>query len=339
MIRYGIAGIPLTGKGRTFVESVEETYKLDLKALEVQLLRVNFQENSGTEYAGMLPRDNENSIIIDVMRPDDDGNYRSVGTETEIEEEDVVKELFWNMARNYDDLKLGGQLARELDIILSMHSPYYMDLLNMGEMGEKSADHLKWTLIIGKEMGARRVVTHTGFYGKSKKESLKHATELYSGFADEMSHEKGFPYIGVETSGKPEIFGTTEEVLGLARKIQGVEPILNMPHYHSLSGGKLITSSDFTEILEKFSKFAKYDTYMEFSGVEYEGNSEVKLTAIKHGSLKFETFADSLMDYTGDITVISCSPLLEHDAQYMDSIYARNFIRHIQRKKQKGEAK
>ncbi|MCL4357161.1 MAG: endonuclease IV [Candidatus Thermoplasmatota archaeon] len=339
MIRYGIAGIPLTGKGRTFIESVEETYKLELKALEVQLLRVNFQENSGTEYLGMRPRENENSIIIDVMRPDEDGNYQSVGTETVIEEEDVVKELFWNMAKNYDDLKTGGELAKELDVILSIHSPYYMDLLNSGEMEEKSEDHLRWTMIIGKQMEARRIVTHTGFYSRSKKESVKLATNIYSKIAGEMSIENGFPYIGVETSGKPEIFGTAEEVLNLAKKIPGVEPILNMPHYHSLSGGKLLSSNDFSEILERFSKYAKNDTYVEFSGVEYEENSEVKLTAIKHGSLKFETFADCLMDYTGDLTIISCSPLLEHDAQYMDSIYARNFIRYIQRKKAKGESK
>ena len=31
--------------------------------------------------------------------------------------------------------------------------------------------------------------------------------------------------------------------------------------------------------------FKKGDLYTEFSGVEYEGHSEVKLTAIKHGDL------------------------------------------------------
>ena len=339
MIRYGIAGIPLTGKGRTFIDSVEEAYKLGLNALEVQLLRVNFQQNPGLEYAGMRPRDNENSIIIDVLRPNDDGDYSSIGTDTVIQDEDIVKELFWNMAKNYDELELGGELARELDILLSIHSPYYMDMLNGGDIAEKSLDHLRWTLIIGKAMGAKRAITHTGFYGKTKKGSLKEAGEIYDLISREMGHENGFPYIGVETSGKPEIFGTAEEVLSLAKKNSNIEPILNMPHYHSLTDGSLINTKDFIDITAKFREFAKGDLYVEFAGVEHDGNVETKLTAIKHGDLKFETFAETLIDYEDDITIISCSPLLEHDAQYMGAIFDRNFIRHQQRKKERGKEK
>lgn len=337
MIRYGIAGIPLTGKGRTFIDSVEEAYKLGLNALEVQLLRVNFQQNPGLEYSGMRPRDNENSIIIDVLRPNDDGDYSSIGTETVIQDEDIVKELFWNMAKNYDELELGGELAKELDILLSIHSPYYMDMLNGGDIAEKSMDHLKWALIIGKSMGAKRAINHTGFYGKTKKGSLKDAMEVYQAISSEMGHEKGFPYIGVETSGKPEIFGTADEVIALAKKNNNIEPILNMPHYHSLTDGSLLNTKDFVDITEKFREYAKGDLYIEFSGVEHEGNVETKLTAIKHGDLKFETFAETLLDYQDDITIISCSPLLEHDAQYMEAIFDRNFIRRQQRKKERGK--
>jgi deoxyribonuclease-4 len=328
MIRYGIAGIPLTSKGRTFVDSVEEIYKLGLKALEVQLLRVNVQENQGIEYAGMLPKDNENSIIIDVLRPNEEGIYSSIGTDTVIQEDDIVEELFWNMAKNYDELKMGGDLARELDVLLSLHSPYYMDMLttktlsNDEDISERSINHLKWSLIIGKAMGAKRVVTHTGFYNDK-----------------EMGTDHGFPYIGVETSGKPEIFGSAEELFSIAKKVPSVEPILNMPHYHARTNGSLIQAKDFTEVINKFKAHSKGDLYIEFAGVDYSGSTETKLTAIKHGDLKFETMSEVLMDYQDDLTLISCSPLLEHDAQYMEVIYARNFARHLQRKKERGKEK
>lgn len=345
MIRYGIAGIPLTSKGRTFVDSVEEMYKLDLKALEVQLLRVNVQENQGFEYSGMLPKDNENSIIIDVLRPNEDGVYSSVGTNTVIQDDDIVQELFWNMARNYDDLKLGGDLARELDITLSLHSPYYMDMLatdklsNEEDIAERSINHLRWSMIIGRAMDARRVVTHTGFYGQNKKDSLKRAMDIYTAVGKEMPRDHGFPYIGVETSGKTEVFGTPEEIFSLSRKVESVEPILNMPHYHARNNGKLIQAKDFSDILGKFKSHAKGDLYIEFAGVEYNGKTETKLTAIKHGDLKFETLSEVLMDYQDDLTIISCSPLLEHDAQYMEVIYGRNFSRHLQRNKERGKQK
>ena len=104
MIRFGIAGIPLTSKGRTFIESVEDINNLGLNALEVQLLRVNVEERTAIDYAGQTPRDIEQSIIVNVLRQDEDGNYNGIGIETTIEEDDIVQELFWNMAKNYDEL-------------------------------------------------------------------------------------------------------------------------------------------------------------------------------------------------------------------------------------------
>ncbi len=331
MIRFGIAGIPLTSKGRTFIDSVEETHNLGLNALEVQLLRVNVQENPADEYTGMRPRDVENSIIIDVLRQDDEGNYNSVGIDTEIEENDIVQELFWNMARNYDELEMGGHLADELDVTLSMHAPYYMDMISDPEIAAKSINHLRWTLIIGKYIKARRVVTHSGFYNGSKKDSLKKFTDVYSSVINDFPPEKGYPYVGVETSGKPEVFGTVQEILGMAKKIN-IEPILNFAHVHSITGGSLVEIKNFETIINEFKKYAKYDLYTEFSGVEFQGNTETKLTAIKHGTLKFETLSEYLVDYNDDMTLISSSPLLEHDAQYMEVIYTRSYYKKIQKR-------
>ena len=76
--------------------------------------------------------------------------------------------------------------------------------------------------------------------------------------------------------------------------------------------GELIEIKDFEALISEFSKYSKGDLYMEFAGVEYEDNNETKLTAIKHGDLKFETLTEALIDYDGDSTIISSSPLLEH---------------------------
>ncbi|MGP6220358.1 TIM barrel protein [Caldiplasma sukawensis] len=333
MIRYGIAGIPLTSKGRTLIDSITDSFKLGLRALEVQLLRVNVQESPGIDYEGMMPRENENSIIVDVQRPNEEGEYESVGINTVIQEDDTVQEIFWNLAKNYEELKFASELAKELDIQLSIHSPYYMDMLNGEEMREISLNHLKWTMEIGKAMGAKRVITHTGFYPEGKKNPVKVAENVYSDFIKNNKIDETYPYIGVETSGKPEIFGTADEVLSLSKKINMIEPILNLPHYHSRENGKLIDVSSFNEIINMFSEYSKGDVYLEFAGVEYGDSRERKLTAIKHGDLKFETMAEALMSREEDFTIISCSPLLEHDAQYMEVIFARNYSRHVQRKK------
>lgn len=332
MIRFGIAGIPLTSKGRTFVESVEDVHNLGLNALEVQLLRVNIEERPALEYSGMKPKDVEESIIVEVLRSDENGNYMPVGIESSIEEDDIVQEIFWNMAKNYDELREGGDLARELDVNLSMHAPYYMDLLDDGDIGERSFDHLKWTLITGKAMRAKRVVTHTGFYKVNKKESLRRATEIYSRMYKTCPAESGFPYISVEASGKGEIFGSVSDLVSLAKKVPDVEPIINFPHIHSLTGGSLIEIKDFEDVMDQFSKFSKGDLYTEFSGVEYQDRNETKLTAIKHGDLKFETLSEAIANRDEDITIISSSPLLEHDSQYMYLIYLRTFSKKLQKR-------
>ena len=332
MIKFGVAGIPLTSKGRTYVDSIEDTANLGLNSLEVQLLRVNVSEDPAMDYAGMYPKDVEDSIIVDVLRPDESGNYNSVGTDTVIEEDDIIQELFWNMARNYDDLNIGKQVAEELDIDISMHSPYYMDLLNGGEIADKSFNHLKWSLIIGRAMGAKRIITHTGFYCKTKNCSSKKAYEIYSELARLFPHEKGYPYIGVEASGKKDIFGTQKDLFTLADKISDVEPILNFPHIHALNNGSLIETKDFDHVISAFSKYAKGDLYTEFAGVEYDNGNETKITAIKHGDLKFETLAEVLINLDHDVTIISMSPLLEHDAQYMELMYWRALLKKYQKK-------
>jgi deoxyribonuclease-4 len=332
MIRFGIAGIPLTSKGRTLVDSIIDSHFLGLNALEVQLLRVNVEEAPAIEYSGMYPKDVDDSIIVNILRPDENGNYQSVGIDTQIESEDILQELFWNMAKNYDEIVEGGEIAKELDVQLSLHAPYYMDLLSHEEISEKSFDHLKWSLTIGRTMGARRVVSHTGFYRGNKKDSLMSAQKIYSRITKEFSHEQGFPYVGVETAGKPELFGTTAELISLAKKIPGVEPILNFPHVHSLAGGSLTDIASFEAVITEYAKYAKGDLYTEFSGVEHKDGSEIKMTAIKHGDLKFETLSEYLQDYSGDMTIISMSPLLEHDAQYMDVIFLRAIAKRLQRK-------
>ncbi len=340
MIRFGIAGIPLTSKGRTFIDSVEDVHFLGLGSLEVQLLRVNLEQIPATDYAGQTPRDVDSSIIVNVLRPDEEGNYVSVGTDTVIEEEDILQELFWNMAMNYNDIKEGGELAKELDVQLSIHAPYYMDLLSEGEISQRSYNHLKWAMIIGRGMGAKRVVTHTGFYHGDKKKSLARAIEVYSAITQELPIEKKYPLVGVETSGKQEIFGSQDEIINIAKKVPQVDPVVNFPHIHSVTGGSLLEVRNFEEVVEKFKKYSKGELYVEFSGVEYEDRNEVKLTPIKHGDLKFETFSEFLVDDRYDYNIISSSPLLEHDAQYMDLIYLRSLSRKLQRKetsKKKGK--
>ena len=78
--------------------------------------------------------------------------------------------------------------------------------------------------------------------------------------------------------------------------------------------------------------------------MEHEGGNEKRITPIKKGDLRFEPLADFLVDEDPNITVISSSPLLEHDAMYMKVIYERVLTKRVakelkNRKANKAEKK
>ena len=333
MFRFGLAGIPLSCKGRTLKDAIEDTHRMGLHAIEIQLLRVNVQERNVIDEVGLKPREVENSIIVEVLRPDDEGNYRPIGIESPLEEEDIVLQLFWNLANSYSELKMLGELARELDIRLSLHTPYYMDLVSNGELTEKSLDYIVWGGILANEVDADIVVNHVGLYENlSKKDAMKNVVNNVKHLKKRYRELKLKPKLGFEVSGKQILFGSLDEIISLTKKVKGILPIVNFAHIHARENGSLKEQKDFQVIFEKIEPFMKGDYYVEFSGVEHENGNELRLTPIKKGDLKFETLATVIYENEYNVTVISCSPLLEHDAAYMRVITERVILRKLGKK-------
>ena len=334
MYRFGLAGIPLSCKGRTLKDAIEDTHRMGLHAMEIQFLRVNVQERSVFDEVGLTPREVETSLIVDVLRPDEEGNYRPIGIDSPLEEDDIVLELFWNLARNYGELKVLGELAKELDIQLSLHTPYYMDLVSNSELTEKSLDYIVWGGLLANEMDAKYVVSHIGLYGElSKAQAMKNVIANVKYLRDKFKELKLKPKLGFENSGKRVVFGSLDEILTVSKKVKGVLPIVNFAHLHGRTNGELKEAKKFEEVFEKIAPFWKSEYYVHFAGVFYENGNETMITAIKKGDLKFETLANVILQNEYNITLISSSPLLEHDAAYMRVIMERVLLRKLSKLK------
>ncbi len=330
MYRFGLAGIPLSCKGRTLKDAIEDTHRMGLHAMEIQFLRVNVQERSVFEEVGLTPREVENSLIVEVLRPDEEGNYRPIGIDSPLEEDDIVLELFWNLAKSYQELRILGKLAKELDIQLSLHTPYYMDLVSNSELTEKSMDYIIWGGLLANEMDAKYVVSHIGLYGElSKAEAMKNVVSNVKYLRKRYKELNLKPKLGFENSGKQSVFGSLEEIIALSKKVKGILPIVNFAHLHARTNGSLKEPKKFEEVFEKLSPFWKDEYYVHFAGVLYENGNETMIVAIKKGDLKFETLANVLLQNEYNITVISSSPLLEHDAAYMRVIMERVLARKL----------
>jgi len=84
---------------------------------------------------------------------------------------------------------------------------------------------------------------------------------------------------------------------------------------------------DLDPVLREFVKATDGPLYLNFSGVEFYGPGESRLTPIKRGLVRFDPLAELLAERDYDVSVISSSPLLEHDAMYMKLLYERALAR------------
>jgi len=116
---------------------------------------------------------------------------------------------------------------------------------------------------------------------------------------------------------------TREEILDICRAVPGVVPILDFAHIHARTNGGLQTQEDFQKIFDA-CKFLNLDQYViHFTGILYDNGNERHHLPIKKGDLRFEPLVECILDNDYNVSLISHSPILEHDAMYMKIVLDR----------------
>ncbi len=329
MIRFGPAGIPLSCKGRTLRDGISDVHHLGLTAMEVQFIKVNpLTRVVQEEEAGKLPFDVPLQLIVEVGETTR-SSADPAALRTPLKRRQNITGLTWSLAKDYADLAQTRALARALDVRLSLHAPYYVDFFGSEEARDRSIRQIQWAGLLASGLGAGLDVTHLGFYGGGSRADSIHelaqvAKELESWL---QKTTDGAVHLAVEPSGHPDVFGSREEVLELAHQIKGIVPVLNLPH---LAARERTTFSDTVQLkalVDQFVEASHGDLYLNFSGVEFYGPTEFRLTPIKRGSIRFDNLAEILAERDYDVTVISSSPLLEHDGMYLKLLYERALTR------------
>jgi len=325
MIRFGPSGIPLSCKGRTLRDGIEDVHNLGLTAMEVQLVRVNTLERpAGEEEFGQTARQLPGELVVEIRRKQEKKDVRIPDLDERIEAGDTLVSLTSGLARDYQELEMLGTISREMDIELSLHTPYYMDLAGADQLAQKSMDSIVWGGLLADAMGASVVATFLGLYGDLEpKEALRRIQENIKALRDQYRQRKLGVKLGLETSGRREVVGSLDEVLALTKAVKGTVPVLNFAHVHAREGGLLKRPEDFSTVIERVEKATGGHVHTHFTGVEHEGGLELRYTPIKKGDLRFEPLAECLLDNDYDLTLVSSSPLLEHDAMYMKVILER----------------
>src|SRR3989304_2650613 len=145
MIRFGPSGIPLSCKGRTLRDGIEDVHNLGLTAMEVQLVRVNLNERYATdEEIGRTPREIPGELVVQIGRREDRKEVLLSSLHEKVQKGAVLPSLASGICDDYAELIALGELAKELDIELSLHTPYYMDLADGDGLAQKSLDSIRW---------------------------------------------------------------------------------------------------------------------------------------------------------------------------------------------------
>ncbi|MEK6893065.1 MAG: TIM barrel protein [Nanoarchaeota archaeon] len=160
--------------------------------------------------------------------------------------------------------------AQELDIELSIHAPYFVNLNSEEEKREATKKRILACCEIGELLGAKVVVFHPGYYSRKGKEIDYESSyqRIKLGIIDIMKVAADNNWkikIAPETMGKINVFGSIEEISRLAKET-GCSFCLDFAHI--LARDKKV---DYKKI-EEF--FPQKEWHCHFSGIVYGDKGE-----------------------------------------------------------------
>lgn len=174
-----------------------------------------------------------------------------------------------------------GRLAREKNITLSLHAPYYISMSSVEE--EKRQNSVQYILASAKAvsaMGGSRIVVHTGSCGKiSREQALELAKDTMKKALSALDEAGlGGVHICPETMGKINQLGTLYEVLELCRIDERLIPCIDFGHLNARSLGGLKQFEDYKKIFIEIEnalgleRLRQYHAH--FSKIEYTTGGE-----------------------------------------------------------------
>jgi deoxyribonuclease-4 len=168
------------------------------------------------------------------------------------------------------------------------------------------------------KMGAKIAVVHPGFYGElSEKKTMTKVIKNTKKIVALLKKEKIKTKLGLETMGKQKVFGSIEEVVNVCKEVKDVVPVIDFGHIHARCNGCLKEREDFEKIFEKLKPLRLRHYLIHLTGVLYENGNEYYHLPIKKGDMPLAPLIEIILDKKYNVTLISESPLLEHDAVYI----------------------
>ena len=229
-----------------------------------------------------------------------------------------------------------GEKAKEHNIFLSIHAPYYISLSSVEEEKRlKSVDYILKTLECARWMNAKRIVVHSGSCSKiSREEALSLAKDtLKIAVSEAKSRGLDDIYICPETMGKINQLGTVDEVIELCRLSDTLMPCIDFGHVNAREMGSLNTYQDFLNIINKMKNGLGNERarkfHVHFTRIAYTSGGEKMHIPYDDESFgpSFNPFAEVIVKENLEPVIICESPGM----QAQDALTFKSILNSVKR--------
>jgi deoxyribonuclease-4 len=216
--------------------------------------------------------------------------------------------------------------ATALGVRLSVHAPYFINL-NSEDPGKRlqSQERLLKTARVGAACGASSVVFHAAFYGQDPAEKTYEAVKKELAAVQSIVRTERLGIIlRIETMGKRSQFGSLDEVLGLCRDVDGLQPCLDFSHLYAREG-KVNSYTEFHRVLSKVARKlgprSLRNIHIHIAGIHFGDRGEIKHLNLDEADFRYDEWLQALRDLGVEGMVICESPNLEGDAVMLKKLY------------------
>ncbi|MBT6995150.1 TIM barrel protein [Candidatus Woesearchaeota archaeon] len=208
-----------------------------------------------------------------------------------------------------------GKIAEKLNIKLSIHGSYYINLNAIEkEKITKSKERILKACQIGEYLKATHLVFHPGYYGKDTKE------KTYENIKNEMldlqktiKKNNWKIKLAPETTGKINVFGDLNETLQLVKDTK-CSFCVDFAHLKARNQGKL----EIKEIIKKIKPFKQIHCH--YSGINYGPKGERNHIPIDKKETK---------ELLKEIKNLPCTIICEAPDTYEDAIKIKKILEKI----------
>lgn len=218
--------------------------------------------------------------------------------------------------------------AREHDVTLTAHAPYYVNLCGTPEIVARSRARLEEAGRLGARCGAQSFCFHAGFYGLLQPgEAMGRVQAELEQVTATLRRERLAIDVRAELTGKPTQVGSLEELLAWSGAVPGVLPCVDFSHHYARDLGKHNGYEDFAATLaaieKRLGRPALDRLHVHIAGIEYGPRGERRHEPLRRTKFRWRELLRALKDMRVGGWVVCESPEMEDDALRLQQAYRR----------------